>query len=88
MQSFSEAEVKFLMCEHAAERATRDRKLSAIIDTRLLGNSQENFFRVCEDRALKLGRKFTEFRASNNPASVSTGETIPLDLQIAASRLF
>ena len=65
---FEEAEVRFLMSEHGAEHATRDRKLFAIADHRLLGCPQEIFFRVLADRAIKLGRKFR--RASNK--SVAT----------------
>jgi hypothetical protein len=76
------------LSEHGAEHATHDRKLSAIVDHRLLGCPEKIFFRVCADRAAKLGRKFQEFRASNKSAAVTTGETIPLDLQVEASRLF
>jgi hypothetical protein len=86
MQPFSEPEVKFLLSEHGAEHATHDRKLSAIVDHRLLGCPQEIFFRVCADRAAKLGRKFQEFRASNK--SVTTTEVPSLEMQIEASRLF
>ncbi len=82
---FEEAEVRFLMSEHGAEHATRDRKLFAIADHRLLGCPQEIFFRVLADRAIKLGRKFAEFRASNK--SVATA--VPsLEMEIAASKLF
>jgi hypothetical protein len=88
---FSPAEIQFLTQPHAPETADRQRpKLQPMADLRSLGCPANIFNRVLEDRARRLGSRFTEFRASQNRAAhasqVAAG--MGLDERIAAAKPF
>jgi hypothetical protein len=85
---YSESEIRFLSTQCQIETAAGPRELKALIDVRTLGCPARIFERVLADRERKMQKAFTEFRASNKSASATTSETVLLDLQIEASRLF
>ncbi len=66
---FTEAEVRFLIGEHRLETATCGRGLRAAVDMRELGCPAAIFEKILEDRARRLGTKFTEFRAAQTKLS-------------------
>lgn len=89
---YSEPEIKFLMGQHKVERAMlngEQRGLGAILDLREIGCPPHVFEKILEDRAQKLGRKFVEFRMSQQ----RDREAVPipasdLDTRVEASKLF
>jgi hypothetical protein len=58
---FSEDEIRFLLKPHTVETAARVRDMSPAVDLRALGCPARLFEEILEDRAKKLGAKFTEF---------------------------
>jgi hypothetical protein len=86
--SFTENEVRFLMKPHQGEHATGNRPLLAVTDLRALGCPARIFERILESRARKLGRKFQEFRTSNEIAPAPNGEVVPLELEAANAKLW
>jgi hypothetical protein len=79
---FSEAEIRFLLQSHRLENATVSRSLATAVDLRSLGCPERIFNRVLEDRARRLGAKFTEFRSQ--PKAPETD----LDSRVQAAKLF
>jgi hypothetical protein len=86
--SFTESEVRFLMQPHKAEHATGNRELSPVRDLRMMGCPSRIFEKILEDRARKLGRKFVEFRSSNEIAPAPNGEIVAIELAVENSKLF
>ncbi len=84
---FSEEEVRFLLATHRLEFAAGEpRPLREMHDLRALGCPTPLFNSVLEDRARRLGRKFTEFRFAH---SASVGAVQPsLEDRITATKLF
>jgi hypothetical protein len=84
---FDEAEIRFLLQPHGIETANgRTRELRSMVDLRTLGCPAHLLERVLEDRARKLGNKFTEFR-NQQAAPVATPQPSLVD-QVAAAKLF
>ena len=87
---YSESEIRFLMGSHSVEHAAgRTRELVRMVDLRQIGCPAPLFERILADRASKLGRKFTEFRAGERIAPVSNGgEVVALELEVENAKLF
>jgi hypothetical protein len=82
---FSESEVRFLLGVHALETASGTRFIKEGQDLAQLGCPERIFQRVLEDRARRLGSKFTQFRAAQGHGSAPA---VDLDQSIEASKLF
>jgi len=91
---FTDAEIRFLMQSHPVEHATtgrsQTREMPATADLRQIGCPEKIFFRVLEDRARRLGSKFTEFRAAQRAVSaqVAPSPGSSLESEIQAAKLF
>jgi hypothetical protein len=83
--SYTASEVGFLLGAHPLELAVANGRdvLPADCDLRALGCPERIFHRILEQRARKLGNTFTEFRATQRPATADD-----LDSKIAGAKIF
>ena len=86
---YTEQEIAFLMQPQRTANAERSsHPLAASVDIRTLGCPTHIFNRLLEDRARKLGPKFTEFRNRQCATRIEAATPADLDTRVAASSLF
>ena len=76
-----------MLQSHPIEHAMGNRAIGAMVDVRSLGCPQGVLNRVLESRALRLGKKFAEFRSANQLATPAVKPT-SLEVELATSTLF